>query len=258
MSGPRVTSGRGSSQDQATPEDFIGAVVRRYGSIEFDLAAHAGNTKHARYFAPTHFVQVGNREELEQVRIEICPEVWETVTVSLEAQVANWSAYFKAPVSVEPVKKKKKDGNQVFIRRVTNVDEKAYGLDAFAHSWAALTRKFSRPTGEGWSRSSSGLLWLNCEWNDVATWAQRCVDEAKDGANILLHVPAAVGTDWYPRYCASSSDTTICKGRVCYDGQDPYTKDVMICHFHPDAQGDFDIWDWRSGEVLHSWKMVAR
>jgi len=52
MSGPRVTSGKGESkQDYATPPEFIQAVERRYGSIVFDLAASARNTKHEDYYS---------------------------------------------------------------------------------------------------------------------------------------------------------------------------------------------------------------
>lgn len=39
-----------SKQDYATPPDFMDAVRLRYGPISFDLAAHAGNTKHERYY----------------------------------------------------------------------------------------------------------------------------------------------------------------------------------------------------------------
>lgn len=49
----RVSSGKDSKQDYATPPEFIQAVERKFGPIQFDLAAHAGNAKHARYFAPT-------------------------------------------------------------------------------------------------------------------------------------------------------------------------------------------------------------
>lgn len=48
----RVSSGKDSKQDYATPPEFIKAVERKFGPIQFDLAAHAGNAVHARYFAP--------------------------------------------------------------------------------------------------------------------------------------------------------------------------------------------------------------
>lgn len=51
MSGAAYNRG-GSKQDYETPPDFMDAVVRRYGSIDFDLAAHAGNKKSENYFGP--------------------------------------------------------------------------------------------------------------------------------------------------------------------------------------------------------------
>lgn len=41
-----------SKQDYGTPWEFIRAVERRFGPIVHDLAAHAGNTKHASYYSP--------------------------------------------------------------------------------------------------------------------------------------------------------------------------------------------------------------
>ena len=43
-----------SKQDYETPDEFIEAVERRFGRIEFDLAAHAKNTKHRRFFSKQH------------------------------------------------------------------------------------------------------------------------------------------------------------------------------------------------------------
>lgn len=40
-----------SKQDYATPAIFIDAVVRRFGPLAWDLAAHAGNTKHENFFS---------------------------------------------------------------------------------------------------------------------------------------------------------------------------------------------------------------
>ena len=50
--GPRVSSGADSKQDYATPPEFIAAVEKRFGRISLDLAAHAGNTKAARWYGP--------------------------------------------------------------------------------------------------------------------------------------------------------------------------------------------------------------
>jgi len=42
--GPRVSSGKGSVQEVGTPREFLDAVERRFGKLEFDLAANADNS----------------------------------------------------------------------------------------------------------------------------------------------------------------------------------------------------------------------
>lgn len=48
--GASLARGR-SKQDYATPPDFMLAVSRRFDPINFDLAAHEQNTKHANFFS---------------------------------------------------------------------------------------------------------------------------------------------------------------------------------------------------------------
>lgn len=48
---PAQRRGR-SKQDYGTPREFLYAVERRFGSIEMDLAAHAGNAVVPKYLGP--------------------------------------------------------------------------------------------------------------------------------------------------------------------------------------------------------------
>jgi hypothetical protein len=52
LGGARISSGKGSKQDYATPAAFIAAVTKRWGPISFDLAAYNENRKSDNYFAP--------------------------------------------------------------------------------------------------------------------------------------------------------------------------------------------------------------
>src|SRR6267142_4248606 len=49
MSGPRVSSGKDSEQVVGTPWEFIHAIEKRWGKIEWDLAATEDNAK-AKYW----------------------------------------------------------------------------------------------------------------------------------------------------------------------------------------------------------------
>jgi hypothetical protein len=50
--GARISTGANSKQDYTTPDDFMEAVVHRFGPIAFDLAARADNARSPNYFAP--------------------------------------------------------------------------------------------------------------------------------------------------------------------------------------------------------------
>jgi phage N-6-adenine-methyltransferase len=52
-SGVRQTTGKGlSRQDYGTPREFLDAVEKRFGTISWDLAAHADNKKALRWYGP--------------------------------------------------------------------------------------------------------------------------------------------------------------------------------------------------------------
>jgi hypothetical protein len=113
-------------------------------------------------------------------------------------------------------------------------DSKAYGIDAFDHKWSKLPFK---------------LLWLNCEFNASPKWSERCRDESVCGANILLLVPASVGAVWFVTLILPYADVFVLRGRVPFT-DDPYNKDVAVCHFHKSEFRKFCFWDWKSDTVF--------
>jgi len=144
------------------------------------------------------------------------------------------------------------------------LDTKAFGMDAFDHSWAMLSDSlFKREDG------SKGLLWLNCEFNDIATWARRCVLESSKGANILLLTPAAVGANWFCDLIAGHGDVYLLNGRLSFIPGQTYNKDCMLTHFYQsladrdatlaaplDAlRSQICVWDWRDDQILHLWEL---
>lgn len=228
--GPRVTSGTDSQQDCQTPQDFMAAVRKRFGTICFDLAAHKGNAQHPRYFAPREFIHTGTFQQLQKYEGKLIP-------------------LFKDRKNTKP--KLNKDKEPLFEKRLENIDPLAYGYDAFSHSWAEISKQYAID-GE------PGLLWLNCEFDDITKWTDRCMEEVQAGANILLLTPLAV-SKWYVDNVQPWSDTTQLYGRLCFDGKNPYPKDCMLNHFDPrfkDKLSAFgrppkiDIWDWRNDKML--------
>lgn len=218
--GPRVTTGADSTQDYRTDPAFMGAITERFGPIVFDLAAHAGNAQHQRYFTPAEFVVTGTLEDLEGKPGELLPLL-----------------------DKKGKQKKNKDHVEIFRRVVENRDPNAYAYDAFKHSWSALSRQFTDAEG------MPGLLWLNCEFNDIGKWADRCRLESEHGANILLLTPVAIA-NWFRDAILGYADTYFLLNRLCFDGKNPYPKDCMLSHFRPSAFGassKVEAWDWLKG-----------
>lgn len=222
MSGPSVSTDN-SKQDYSTPDEFMRAVANRFGPISFDLAAHSGNKKHPRYFAPESFYEVGTAAELGLTSLTDLPE-----NVKL--------------------KRKDKKGTLYFERKTKNVDPEAYGIDAFKHKWYELSLKFGKEHPSG-----RALLWNNCEWNDVDPWAEKHRLEMGRGSNTLLLTHVAI-SNWYRDHLAGRADVYQLLGRMSFDGKNVYPKDCILSHFHPHATGSIYLWDWRRNEIVQTWK----
>jgi hypothetical protein len=230
--GARISTGKDNKQDYATPADFMAAVAGRFGPIAFDLAAHAGNAKSPNYFAP-----VTGRE---------------------------------GPLPRDPA---------------------AFGMDSFDHSWAELSCKtflnphheemvdvtvptvdwigpsqavgYTTRTKEKVSRPRKGLLWLNCEFNDIPRWTKRVKEESEKGANILSLTPASVGSVWFDELVAPFADVYLLRPRIPFIPGEPYNKDCMLSHFVSPSDRDEGFpsictWNWKADEITHIWRKVAR
>lgn len=234
--GPRVSSGSESRQDYGTPKEFLQAVEQRFGRIAFDLAAHAANAKHERYFAPPAFtVKVADDEcsegELDDLARQLTRQgAW--LAEALERlHVIDWS---KAP---------RKGPKRVAEVTVPNHDDKAAALNSFAQRWHEWT-----PLKDG------GLGYLNCEFADIAPWAEKCALEAKAGVRSGLLVPASIGSNWFAEHVAKVADVYSC-GRMSFDGKNVYPKDLMFCNFTRETRDGprFLLWDWKTDTILYSW-----
>ena len=138
-------------------------------------------------------------------------------------------------------------------------DPEAYAMDAFDHSWSHLSCSRCRNDGR------KGLLWLNCEFNDIPRWAGRVKEESAKGANILLLTPASVGTVWFDTLIASHANVYLLKGRIPFIPGEPYNKDCMLSHFVSPSDRDLHspaikfpsicMWDWRKDNITHIWHM---
>lgn len=236
--GPRVTSGTDSKQDYSTPMDFMRAVEGRFGPPVFDLAAHAENTRCSKYFAPPELVYQYDPDE----------ESVETVLATLKVRGATEAEAKAAMSKLSLLRVKKKKTIEL---RVRNADSKAFAFDAFAHDWSVLSQTIRNLD------DTPGLLWLNCEFSDIAPWAEKCLLEGKKGASVVLLTPAMVGANWYRDLIAGRADVYHLNGRLSFDGKHPYPKDCMLSHFHLEATGKLAIWDWKRDILSEEWVKAA-
>lgn len=235
MSGPRVTSGEDSKQDYATPADFIAAVERRFGTIQFDLAAHRGNHQHERYFAPAVFI-----------------EKFDPAKQSGTALIADLIHRGADPMEAEASVRSALTGNKKTTVRATNVDPDAFALDAFVQDWSAISRRFANADG------SPGLNWLNCQFDSSGDWAARCGREMDRGANTTLLTPAVTGANWSTDHVFGKADVYLLKGRLMFDGKNVFPKDCMLSHYHTGATGGIRLWDWKRDVIVREWADTSR
>ena len=135
-------------------------------------------------------------------------------------------------------------------------DPKAFGMDAFDHSWSKLSSNRFCNMGR------KGLLWLNCEFNDIPRWTARVRDESEKGANILSLTPASVGSVWFDTLVASYANVYLLRPRISFIPGEPYNKDCMLAHFvSPSDRDNRDTgfpfictWDWKKDEITHTWR----
>lgn len=216
----------------------MAAIRKRFGPISFDLAAHAGNKQHPRYFAPVYFSET----------FEHSFQIESLYGVPINNNLPN----DLRPVTISFVKHDKKKQVWIYEKKTWNDDPEAYGKDAFAHSWADLSKKFGNEHPSG-----RGLLYLNCEFNDITPWAKRFFEEMQKGANGLLLTPMTTA-NWFRDYMAGKGDCYPLSGRLSFDGKNVFPKDCLITHYSPDCRGDMFLWDWQNDEICHSWGRTTR
>ena len=117
-----------------------------------------------------------------------------------------------------------------------------------------------------------GLLWLNCEFDDVTIWAKKCGEEAAKGASILLLTPASVGANWARDLVLPKSDVNVLSGRLCFDGKNVFPKDCMLSWFRSKylttgvagapwtrnkRKFSLSTWGWREDKIYNSWSLDA-
>ncbi len=92
---------------------------------------------------------------------------------------------------------------------------------------------------------STGTLWLNPEFDNIAPWAARCAAwKPLPGAKIVLLTPASVGSNWFAEHVHRKAMVLPLRPRIAFVGERyGYPKDLMISVFDGYSVG-FEPWRW--------------
>ncbi len=100
------------------------------------------------------------------------------------------------------------------------------------------------------------LCWLNPPFENLGPWMAKCAVDAAKGAQIIMLVPASVGSEWFATHvwpCPFSKVIAL-RPRLTFEGcKDPYPKDCMLILWgsrvglaDPEmGEPKFDIWRWK-------------
>lgn len=123
-----------------------------------------------------------------------------------------------------------------------------------------------------WAEASGGdWCWLNPPYDDIATWAAKCLEESKRGARIAFLVPSSTGTNWWDDFVHKKALVKLLKGRIQFLdklGQPigsldkkgrfkatPFPKDLVLILFG--AEPDYDVWAWKPKKPKKEKKKAA-
>lgn len=95
---------------------------------------------------------------------------------------------------------------------------------------------------QDWSRLG-GVLWLNPPYANIEPWARKCAFTG--GSEILLLVPASVGSVWYARYVHPFSIVHALSPRPSFDGKNPFPKDLILAQYTPMRPAPLQLWRWK-------------
>lgn len=207
----------------------MAAVRRRFGQWAMDLAAHAGNAQHDRYFAPgelERFVRPGDFTADQLV----------VAFVRAGADQVEAADLVRSRLAELPEK-----GTLI---KVPNRDGRALAYDALKDK-AGARREWRAWLGGGYG-------WLNCEFGDAEAWAAACRWNLERGASSLLLTPHT-SSRWYYRHVAGVADVLDLTRRMSFDGKGQFPKDLRLSFFWPGATGRVLAWDWVEDKVLYEW-----
>ena len=97
-----------------------------------------------------------------------------------------------------------------------------------------------------WRSIRGGWAWLNPPFGDIEPWVAKAANEAENGAQIVMLVPASVGSNWWSAYVEHYSYQIFLNPRLTFVGETtPYPKDCALLIYTPLALTGNECWRWK-------------
>lgn len=129
----------------------------------------------------------------------------------------------------------------------SGIDDSAFRVDLAAHYENTKCSRFFNESENSLVRpwhKNYGWLWLNPPFCDIKPWAQKCVEESKKGAKIVMLTPIET-TEW-AQLCFSNADVRLLVGRLTFKPMTTcFPKPCMISIFDKSRVPSISLWDWR-------------
>ena len=102
----------------------------------------------------------------------------------------------------------------------------------------AKCKKYYTPEQDGLSQPWTGVCWCNPPYGrEIGKWVEKAYNSAKDGALVVMLLPARVDTRWFHDYIYNKAEVRFIRGRLKFGkskNSAPFPS--MIVVFRPNVE----------------------
>ncbi len=109
--------------------------------------------------------------------------------------------------------------------------------------WTEEQNSLAQDWGE-----AGGLKWINPPFSHIEPWAQKCHETSMaHNTEILLLVPASVGSNWFRDWVHGKAYVNFLNGRLTFAGCDTcYPKDCLLIEYGFNRRPGYGVWNWKT------------
>ena len=107
-----------------------------------------------------------------------------------------------------------------------------FSLDACALPENAKCADYYTPEADGLTKKWGGVVWCNPPYGrEIGKWVQRGLDASRDGATVVMLLPARTDTKWFHECIYGKAEIRFVRGRLKFGGCEnsaPFPSMVVI------------------------------